>query len=119
MTNTEKRIEFFRLVSIFVQRADIGGIRLMPFAFFRTPQEQKVEFDEGNSLCDGTKKRSRHQSWLAMDFVIVEDGGKLVWNHNARYEILGEIWESLGGRWGGRFKPKPDCFHFEYRGEIK
>lgn len=31
----------------------------------------------------------------------------------ADYEALGVFWESIGGRWGGRFSFK-DCVHFEW-----
>ena len=30
----------------------------------------------------------------------------------ALWELLGRIWSSLGGRWGGRFTP-PDLNHFD------
>ena len=30
----------------------------------------------------------------------------------ALWELLGRIWSSLGGRWGGRFSP-PDLNHFD------
>jgi hypothetical protein len=29
------------------------------------------------------------------------------------WEFLGRIWESAGGRWGGRFR-KPDPIHFDW-----
>jgi len=31
----------------------------------------------------------------------------------ADYQELGEFWEAMGGRWGGRFSFK-DCVHFEW-----
>ena len=120
MTRTERRVEFFKRVSQFTLQADAGGIRLMPYYFFRTVQEQNELYQKGRTKpgdivtnSDGITKLSKHQSWLAMDFVIIDDDGKPIWKHNARYEVLGEIWESLGGRWGGRFK-RPEVFHFEY-----
>ena len=32
----------------------------------------------------------------------------------ALWELLGRIWSSLGGRWGGRFAP-PDLNHFDLK----
>lgn len=29
------------------------------------------------------------------------------------WEFLGRVWESAGGRWGGRFR-KPDPIHFDW-----
>jgi hypothetical protein len=116
MTTTEKRVDFLQCrIARFLLEAGLGGINLLCFYFYRSAEEQNRLYKEGKSNCDGYKKRSKHQSWLAMDFVIIDDAGKPIWNHTARYELLGEIWERLGGKWGGRFK-SPDVFHFEYGG---
>ena len=43
----------------------------------------------------------KHQDRLAVDFIISRTDGEDM--HDADYRKLGEYWECLGGRWGGRF----------------
>lgn len=50
--------------------------------------------------------RSLHEYGLAFDMVVAA-GGK-----SAQQRALGELWESWGGKWGGRFN---DDVHFEAR----
>lgn len=109
---TEKRIEFFRKIAMLVVWASVKGIKLLPFSFYRTEEEQKKLFDEGKSKCDGYKIKSKHQQWLAIDFVIIKNGVP-IWDYDQDYEILGKIWKSLGGKWGGDFRGLQDVFHFE------
>lgn len=45
--------------------------------------------------------RSLHERGLAFDMVV---------NDQRYYRPLGELWERMGGRWGGRFN---DEIHFE------
>lgn len=57
--------------------------------------------------------RSNHMSGKAVDFVPVKDG-KLWWNAPAEvWRVMGEIGESCGLKWGGRWKDLPDTPHFE------
>ena len=114
-----KRIEFFHRIALLVLYANLKGIRLLPFRFYSTAEEQNKLFKEKKSNCDGYKKRSRHQQWRAIDFVIIDEKGNSIWKHIPEYDALGETWESLDGIWGGRWfkegKTKfDDVFHFEY-----
>jgi len=112
-TSTESRIKFFLKIALFIIIVKITkDIDLLPFCFYRSPQEQKKRFDEKKSLCDGYKKKSKHQLRRAMDFVIVKDEN-LMWKRIPEYEILGKIWNSLGGIWGGDFREINDPYHFE------
>lgn len=112
MTQTEKRVIFFKKISMLVIWASVKDIQLLPISFFRTAQEQEKMFKDGKSKCDGYKIISKHQQGLAMDFVIIKNGVP-VWSHIEEYDWLGEIWKSLGGIWGGDFKSLNDIFHFE------
>ncbi|MDA8155911.1 MAG: M15 family metallopeptidase [Actinomycetota bacterium] len=60
--------------------------------------------------------KSVHQFGCAFDIAIVKDG-KPDWADTASYEKLGELGESIGLRWGGRFKFRDLC-HFEYTGGL-
>ena len=59
----------------------------------------------------GHKKNSFHYSRLAIDLNLFKDGVYLT--ETKDHEPFGEIWESLGGTWGGRFK-NPDGNHYSY-----
>ena len=52
--------------------------------------------------------KSKHCDRLAADLILIKDG-KPIWEGEA-YRPLGEKWESLGGRWGGRFGITPDKY---------
>lgn len=55
---------------------------------------------------------SKHIQGKAIDFAPVKDG-KVWWSAPATvWETMGEIGESCGLKWGGRWKNK-DCPHFE------
>lgn len=64
---------------------------------------------------------SKHQDGLAIDIVPYEvytsdtGGDKLLWDgDNEIWLTIGHIGESLGLRWGGRWKQR-DLGHFEYQ----
>jgi len=118
MNFNQRRILFFRAIGELVRRAAEKGIELMPFGFNHTLEEDLKYFQEGKSLIDPTKKATKHMLWLAMDFIIIKDG-KAVWDRIPEYEILGQIWENLGGRWGGRWASLNDIFHYEYSDKME
>ncbi len=67
---------------------------------------------EARTVCTKTL-RSNHMSGRAVDFVPVKDG-KLWWNASKEvWEIMGEVGEACGLKWGGRWKDFPDSPHFE------
>jgi hypothetical protein len=122
MTATEKRIYFFRKISQLVEMAFIEDIALMPFRFYETYADAKLYFLQGKSQIDPDKHSTKHQLWLAIDLVIVEDG-LTIWTRNPKYEWLGKTWKELTcgkGKWGGFWKGVPfdDIFHYEL-GEME
>jgi hypothetical protein len=102
MTKTQKRTKFIARYARFVHTADmVYGIRLMPYSFHRTQQEQERLFHEGKSRCDGTLKRSKHQDWLAIDAVVVDFDDTMVWDgSDERYKTLAAIASNIGLRTG-------------------
>ncbi len=87
------------------------------FTFYRSPEEQLVEFNAGRSRV----KSGKHQDWKAKDYALFDDvdGDGLVdkdelrWNNDPRYLKMGEEWERRGGTWGGRWTDPHDIYHFE------
>ena len=67
---------------------------------------------EARTICTNTL-RSNHMSGRATDFVPVKNG-KPWWNAPQEvWEIMGEVGENCGLKWGGRWKDFPDSPHFE------
>lgn len=123
MTPTERRIDFLKQLAKFLYVAnEVYGIELIAYSFHRTAEQQNALYQKGRTKPgkivtnkDGYKKRSNHQRWLAVDFVIVRNG-KCIWSDRMRYAILGNIWMRLGGNWGGLWETITDVYHFEYGG---
>lgn len=108
MGRTETRIKFFRDIGRLVVASHAKGIDLLPHCFYRTQKEQDVLYADGKSRV----KHSKHQDWLAIDFVVVKNN-KAVWTINEDYEWVGELWESMGHTWGGKWPGFKDGCHFE------
>ena len=67
---------------------------------------------EARTVCTNTL-RSNHMSGRAADFVPVKNG-RPWWNAPKEvWEVMGEVGESCGLKWGGRWKELKDCPHFE------
>ncbi len=84
----------------------------------RTDTEQAAAVAAGNSWVT----HSKHQDGLAIDIVPYEvytsgvGGDKLLWDANDKIWLrIGQIGESCGLKWGGRWKQR-DLGHFEYQG---
>ena len=115
---TQLRIRFFLKVATLLLYAKFKHIQLMPTCFYRSAEEQARLYAQGRTspgriitYCDGHEKRSEHQRWRAIDFVVVVDN-ELIWAHVKDYDKLGAFWKRLGGRWGGGFT-FGDIYHFE------
>lgn len=109
LVKTQKRVKFFQEISTLITWCYNHDIELMPFCFYRDPETQLLMVKKGRSLV----RRSKHQDWLAIDLVLVV-GGRLVWKRCKEYDTVGEKWEHMGHRWGGRWKKLNDIYHFEW-----
>ena len=115
MTRLERRYLFSKKLAALIMLADAHGIRVAPFAMFRTAEEQHRLYLEGKTACDGYEKKSKHQSWLACDMAILsDDGTDFLWV-DTRYDKLGELAEKLGLTWGGRWNTLGDIYHVEFK----
>jgi hypothetical protein len=66
------------------------------------------------------RANSLHYDGLAVDFALDIRGADGKWHYTERSEDhreIGELWETMGGSWGGRFS-SPDGNHYslEYQG---
>jgi len=113
MTKLDRRRIFAIRLSNLLLLAETASIPIVIFAYYRTAEEQHKLFLEKKSKCDGYQRRSKHQDWLACDIGIVNaEGTDFLWT-DERYRKLGELGESLGLTWGGRWASLNDVYHFE------
>jgi peptidoglycan L-alanyl-D-glutamate endopeptidase CwlK len=129
LTTTEWRSEFLRKIGLFFTRVylldefdtESDGLKyhIICSTFHRSAEEQNEIYQSGRTKpgpvltqCDGYTNVSKHQLWRAMDLYLADANTDLLLWDDEPYEELGEIWESFGGTWGGRFTNK-DSGHFE------
>lgn len=116
MTLSERQCDFTYRVSMLIQKADQLRMRVAAIDWGRDLETQKryVAMKKSKTM------NSKHLDNLAVDLKVIKDG-KAYQDYDTM-KPLGEYWESLGGRWGGRFgedltkvPPVPgwDAPHFE------
>ena len=121
MRLSKKQAKFSCMVGLFLyticKNSKKTGITVTLGEVYRTEYQQKryVKLGKSKTL------RSKHCQRLAIDLNLFIEGKYIT--DPKLYRYLGEIWESLGGRWGGRFGVKReewfekvgwDSNHFEY-----
>lgn len=101
-----------------------AALRVSPVDFgvpssggLRTAEQQRVLFERGASRFDGTRKKSKHQSGLALDVYAWQDG-HANWGTYPLTQIATAMLQcaSLRGYplvWGGLWKNFRDMAHFE------
>jgi hypothetical protein len=97
-TLREHQSLFARMVADLILKAYDLGFELSLGDAFR---DQRCPYGNPNSL---------HYHRLAIDLNLFKDGVYLT--DSAAHEPLGVYWESIGGTWGGRFRPNPDGNHY-------
>lgn len=124
MTLREKQTVFARMLGKLLCKATDVGMPVLILEMYRSLETQRAYVARGASKT----LNSKHLEGLAVDLVFLEDlkdDGKINYSPE-KYKPLGEFWESLGGRWGGRFGDNPatekiegwDSGHFELPGQI-
>lgn len=111
MTLGQKQRHFTRLVGLLIEFAYQQGYELTFGDSYRDP---RVHGQVGEKKSYSSAK-SLHKERLAVDFNLFKDGKYLTASED--YTQLGQFWESLGGAWGGRFKPADgNHFSLEWQG---
>lgn len=98
-TLREKQSRFVRMVGLLIDYAYLQGFELT--------------FGDAYALT-GHKENSLHSKRLAIDLNLFRNGEYLTTTE--AHLPLGELWERLGGTWGGRFS-KPDGNHYSLEHE--
>lgn len=119
MTLREKQAKFAWMLSLLFEQFCKKGDPFFVLEFYRDIATQRAYVSRGVSKTINSK----HLEGLAIDIAFlkdIQDDGKI--NYDAeKYRPYGVFWESIGGRWGGRFGDNPktekiegwDLGHFE------
>lgn len=112
------------LAEKFVQECGKAGIDILIYCTYRSGAEQDELYKKGRNGVPGpivTNARagdSWHNYRRAFDFVPLVNG-KAAWNDKALYKTCGEIAESVGLEWAGRWTGSlRETAHCQYRGGM-
>lgn len=101
-------------LALTISKIDFGIPR---YGGLRTVEDQQQLFNDGKSKADGVKKKSKHQSGLALDFYAFVDG-KASWDTAHLTHIAAAMLQAaskLGYKisWGGFWKSFIDMPHIQ------
>lgn len=125
MVNSRKVSDLLPVVQAkakaFIAKAKAAGIDVILTSTYRDRESQAALYNQGRTapgriVTNARPGQSYHQYRVAFDFVPVVNG-KAAWNDLALFRRLGEMGESLGLEWGGRWKFR-DLPHLQYTGGL-
>lgn len=113
-------------VQQFIQKCDEAGIDLLVTSTYRDNESQAELYAQGRTKPGKIVTKAKPgQSWhnwkVAVDVVPLRNG-KPVWGTTGAdgelWEKVGEIGESVGLEWAGRWKTFKEFAHFQYTGGL-
>ncbi|HEX5169315.1 MAG TPA: M15 family metallopeptidase [Cyclobacteriaceae bacterium] len=107
------RDKIFRLINTCRKK----GIELAVVESYRTKAKQAEYYSMGKEYTQSKSGKSKHQYGLAVDLVPMVKG-EPKWDDKVLWRKIGMIGESLGLRWGGRWRSIYDPAHFEWTGGL-
>lgn len=115
-----------KMVEEFIKKCDENGIDLLVTSTYRDHESQNALYAQGRTA-PGKKVTNAKggQSWhnwrVAVDVVPLRNG-KPVWGTSGAdwelWEAVGNIGESVGLEWAGRWKTFKEYAHFQYTGGL-
>lgn len=109
MSFLNRQIEFTNNVARLIQFINATGYKCTFGESYRTHEQALIYAKLGKGISD-----SNHCYRLAIDINLFDKNNQYL--HNVKdYEEYGKFWENLNqfNEWGGRWKSRPDPFHFE------
>ncbi|WP_137939802.1 M15 family metallopeptidase [Chitinivorax sp. B] len=107
-----------RLLLAFRLMEERHGYKMVLLEGYRSPERQNTLATMGSSVTNAAAYQSYHQYGLAADCAFLRDGKVVISERDPwamrGYQLYGEVAESLGLTWGGRWKMM-DLGHVEYR----
>lgn len=117
LTLTQQQARFEFLTAKLVIECTLQGFEVICYRHRSTLAEDLAHFEAGRSRIDPRLTPVPHMRGLAKDYAIPNvDGTGYDWA-SPHYDALGQIAESLGLKWGGRFTSLVDKNHVEYQAE--
>jgi peptidoglycan L-alanyl-D-glutamate endopeptidase CwlK len=115
-------------VNAFIQKCDEAGIDLLVTSTFRDTESQAVLYAQGRTtpgkkVTNAKPGFSWHNWQCAVDIVPLRNG-KPVWSTKPGPDLdlwnkVGEIGESCGLEWAGRWVSFKEFAHFQFTGGLK
>ena len=111
----------------FLERCEEAGVDVMITSTYRDKESQNELYAQGrtkpgNKVTNAKGGQSFHNWKVAFDVVPLRNG-KAVWGTSGEdgklWKQLGEIGESLGLEWAGRWVSFKEYPHFQYTGGLK
>lgn len=97
-----------RLLMVFKIMKEKYGYEMVIIEGYRSPERQNMLAELGAQVTNAKAFQSYHQYGLAADCAFIRDGKLVISERDAwamrGYELYGEVAESLGLVWGGRWK---------------
>jgi peptidoglycan L-alanyl-D-glutamate endopeptidase CwlK len=106
----------------FIQRCKDAGIDVIITSTYRDNESQNALYAQGRTtpgkrVTNAKAGQSFHNYHVAFDFVPVVHG-KADWNNSAVFIKCGEIAESIGLEWAGRWRTFKELAHCQYTGGL-
>ena len=110
------------MCSEFINRCKEKNIDIIITSTFRDADSQNALYAQGRTapgkkVTNAKGGQSFHNWKVAFDFVPVV-GGKPVWDNDELITKCGEIGESVGLEWAGRWKTFKEKLHLQYTGGL-
>lgn len=107
----------------FIAKCDEQGIDILITSTYRDAESQNELYAQGRTkpgkIVTKAKAGQSFHNWrVAFDFVPLLNG-KPNWNDTALFTRCGEIGESVGLEWAGRWVRFKELAHFQYTGGLK
>lgn len=110
--------ELSKLATLFLAKCRAAGIDVLIYCTYRSPEEQDELYAQGRTkpgkiVTNAKAGQSKHNVRKAFDCVPMLNG-KPIWdNSDPVWQKIGEIGESCGLKWAGRWKSFREFPHFE------
>lgn len=110
------------MCNAFIQKCAAEGIDILITSTFRDNASQNALYAQGRTkpgkkVTNAQAGKSWHNWRVAFDFVPVVNG-KAQWNDTETFNRCGEIGESCGLTWAGRWKSFKELAHLQYTGGL-
>lgn len=110
------------MCSEFITRCKVAGIDVIITSTYRDAESQNALYAQGRTapgkkVTNAKAGQSFHNWRVAFDFVPIVNG-KAIWNDDALFTQCGEIAESIGLEWAGRWKTFKEFPHCQFTGGL-